>query len=214
MSSETSIQRLRMLMRASVSSSPPPYPMRAAKQFFIVGPSGAGKSTFLDRFFRKTLPKNIRDRCIVARINTLDATGDAATSQLWFTNAVITQLEKQLYPSGYPDWDQLLGLYHGEYLRRLHGVDAQLYKQDKDAFRVKFGQFMDEQVERDREGYLRRLLSDIVTNRKRLPIFVIDNTDEFSLQYKESLFQYFQALRRHVTYCFLFFPVTDKSAWS
>src|SRR5258708_613906 len=73
---------------------------------------------------------------------------------------------------------------------------------------------MDDQVERDREGYLRRLLSDIVENRKRLPIFVVDNTDEFSPQYKQSLFQYFQALRRHVTHCLLLFPLTDRSAWS
>ena len=73
---------------------------------------------------------------------------------------------------------------------------------------------MDEKVEQDREGYLRRLLIDIVENRKRLPIFVIDNTDEFSAPYKELLFQYFQALRRHVTHCLLLFPVTVRSAWA
>ncbi len=52
---------------------------------------------------------------------------------------------------------------------------------DKDAFKEKFGQYMDEQVEKDREGYLNRLLQDVVRNRKKLPILVIDNTDEFTL---------------------------------
>lgn len=181
---------------------------------FVVGPSGAGKSTFLERFFRSTLPQNVRDRCVVINVNALDATGDIATSLAWFTNNAIASIEKQLYAKGFPDWDQLLGLYHLEYKRRSEGVDAELYKHDKEAFRRKFGEYMDEKVEQDREGYLRRLLIDIVENRKRLPIFVVDNTDEFAAPYKEALFQYFQSLRRHVTHCLLLFPLTDRSAWA
>ena len=181
---------------------------------FVVGPSGAGKSTFLERFFKTTLPTNIRERCVVINVNALDATGDAATSLAWFTNNIISSIEQQLYSKGFPEWEQLLGLYFRDYKRRSEGVDAELYKQDKDAFRRKFGEYMDDQVEKDREGYLKRLLIDIVENRKRLPIFVVDNTDEFSLPYKQTLFQYFQALRRHVTHCLLLFPLTDRSAWS
>jgi len=70
---------------------------------FIVGPSGAGKSTFLERFFRATLPKAIRDRCVVINVNALDATGDTETSLSWFTNDAISAIEKQLYPKGFPD---------------------------------------------------------------------------------------------------------------
>lgn len=179
---------------------------------FIVGPSGAGKSTFLERFFAKTLPSAVRDRCLVVNINMLDATGDLSTA--WVTSAIIRSLESQLYEAGYPLWSDLLGLYHSEYKRRSEGTDAQLYLRDKQAFKEKFGLYVEEQVETDREGYLRRLLKDIVVNRKRLPVFVIDNTDEFSTEYKQVLFQYFQALRRHATHCLLLFPVTDRSAWA
>src|SRR5207253_6230554 len=133
-----------------------------------------GKSTFLERFFRTTLPTNIRERCVVINVNALDATGDAATSLAWFTNNIISSIEQQLYSKGFPEWEQLLGLYFRDYVRRSEGVDAELYKQDKDAFRRKFGEYMDDQVEKDREGYLKRLLIDIVENRKRLPIFVVD----------------------------------------
>ncbi|UTD29162.1 cold shock domain-containing protein [Bradyrhizobium sp. WD16] len=181
---------------------------------FIVGPSGAGKTTFLERFFKATLPHNVRERCVVVNVNALDATGDTGTSPAWFTNDIISKIEKELYPKGFPNWDQLLGLYYQEYVKRSEGVDAELYKRDKNAFKEKFGTYMDERVEQDREGYLRRLLIDIVENRKRLPIFVVDNTDEFSAQFKETLFQYFQSLRRHVTHCLLLFPLTDRSAWA
>jgi cold shock CspA family protein len=58
------------------------------------------------------------------------------------------------------------------------------------------------------------LLIDVVKNRKKLPIFVIDNTDEFDLDYKVSVFQYFQSLRRSAAHCLLIFPATDRSAWT
>ncbi len=108
----------------------------------------------------------------------------------------------------------MLGLYHGEYQRRIKGVDAQLYKRDKQEFKIKFGEFLEKKVEDDREGYLKRLIADIVTNRRMLPIILIDNTDEFTLEYKQKIFQFSQSLRRHANHCLTIFPVTDKSAWS
>jgi hypothetical protein len=181
---------------------------------FIVGSSGAGKSTFIKRFFQSTLPLSIRDRCVVINVNTLDASGDEEAALSWVTNSAISIIEKQLYESGFPNWDQLLGLYYKDYVRRSEGVDRSLYRNDKEVFRIKFGQYMDEQVEKDREGYLKRLLIDIVENRKCLLIFCIDNTDKFLPHYKEKLFQYFQSLRRHASHCLLLFPLTDRSAWA
>lgn len=181
---------------------------------FIIGPTGAGKTTFLDRFFRKTLPDPVRRRCVLVGINCLDATGREDTALQWLTESLITTLEKEVYEEGSPSWDELVGLYHREYRRRSIGVDKQLYGNDKQKFKEKFAEFLDERVESDREGYLKRILADVVNNRKMLPIIVIDNTDEFSNEYKQKFFQFSQALRRHANHCLLIFPVTDKSAWS
>ncbi|MCT8266861.1 cold shock domain-containing protein [Afifella sp. JA880] len=181
---------------------------------FIVGPSGAGKSTFLDRFFKKTLPPLIRSRCVVISINALDATGDPTTAIPSMTNRVISLIEDNIFTDGIPEWDNLLGLYHLEYLKRLKGVDADLYAADKPAFKRKFAGIVEDLVENDREGYLLKLLRDVVSNRNKLPIFVVDNTDEFDISYKEKVFQYFQSLSRSAKFCLLIFPVTDKSAWS
>ena len=184
------------------------------KTVFIVGPTGAGKSTFLDRFFKKTLPKALRDRCVVCRINCLDFSGEQSVSLKWLTESLISSLEKQVYTEGSPDWDELQGLYFSEYRSRARGVDSQLYNSDRQAFKIKFGEFLESVVQSDREGYLKRVLSDVVRNRKKLPIIVIDNMDEFVLENKASIFQFSQSMARHTRHCLLIFPVTDKTAWS
>jgi len=181
---------------------------------FIVGPTGAGKSTFVERFFRKTLPRPIRRRCVLVRVNCLDATGREDTALDWLTERLISELENEVYKDGAPNWDDLLALYHSEYKRRAEGVDAKLYGRDKQAFKEKFGDFLDDRVENDREGHLKRMLKDVVNNRKSLPVILIDNTDEFSNEYKQKVFQFAQAIRRHTNHCLVIFPVTDKSAWS
>ncbi|WP_230432321.1 AAA family ATPase [Plesiomonas shigelloides] len=183
------------------------------QSIFIVGPTGSGKTTFLERFFSKTLSKAIRDKCIVLNVNCLDSSGDDQTIINWMIERLIVQLEGQLYTDGIPTWDDLRGLYHGQYLRRVRGVDKELYETDKSAFKIKFGEFLENEVERDREGYLNRILKDVLANRHMLPIIVIDNTDEFSLEFKTKIFQLSNSIKRNIMHCMLFFPVTDKSAW-
>ena len=181
---------------------------------FIIGPTGSGKTTFLERFFKKTLPPHIRRKVEPLRVNFLDASGERSIIQAWMTEQLIEAIEKSIFVDGIPQWDDLLGLYFGDYRRRAQGVDAVLYKNQPDKFRQKFGEYMDEKVEHDREGYLRRLLIDIVQNRKKIPVIIVDNTDEFDLDLRKAIFQYAQALRRHAKHCIVIQPVTDKSAWS
>lgn len=186
----------------------------SGQTIFIVGPTGAGKSTFLDRFFRKTLSSSLRRQCLVVQVDCLDASGRKETVLQWLTESIITSLENLIYQDGAPSWDDLRGLYYSEYQRRSKGVDALLYERDRDKFREKFAEFLDRSVEEDREGYLKRILKDAVDSRKTLPILVIDNTDEYPIEYKRTIFQFAQSLRRHANHCLLIFPVTDKSAWS
>lgn len=186
----------------------------SGQSVFIVGPTGAGKSTFLDRFFKRTLSSSLRKRCIVTRVNCLDSSGRTDILLSSITETMIRALEQELYPNGHPTFVDLQGLYHSEYVRRSEGADAQLYARDKGAFKEKFGEYLNQVVQDDREGYLKRLLTDVVRNRKQLPIILFDNTDEFTLAFKTSIFQFAQSLRRHAQHCLLIFPVTDKSAWS
>lgn len=186
----------------------------SGESVFVVGPTGSGKSTFIERFFKKTLSEETKGKCVAVRLNFLEASGSIEPTLNWITETLIGKLEAALFNGGSPSWDELRGLYFSDYTRQRKGAFAKLYKRDKGEFQEKFGEFMGRKVEDDREGYLKRLLADIVHNRQKLPVIIADNTDEFGSAAKEAIFQFIQALRVHSEHCILIFPITDKSAWS
>lgn len=181
---------------------------------FIVGPTGSGKTTYIDRFFSKILPTGTRERCLTLNINCLDATGDDSTTTGWITEKIISLLESDLFEDGYPEYSELQGMYFGHYKRMSSGYLKKIYENDRPQFDKEFASFLKAEVEENRESYLENLLHFAIHNRRKLPIIVVDNTDEFSLDFKVKVFQFCNAYRRKVIYCMLMFPVTDKSAWS
>src|ERR1039458_7244044 len=150
-----------------------------AENIILVGNNGAGKSTFLERFFGAVLEPHLRQRCMVARIDLLKATGDLNSIVPWLTRELKNMLEGLLYPGGQPSFDELQGLYWREYQRWMKGPFRPLYESDKTAFKIKFSDFLNEQMETDAHSYILRLLEDVVRNRKLLPCIIFDNTDHF-----------------------------------
>jgi len=199
------------LIRGNVQAA---LPSDSDMSVFIVGPTGSGKTTYIDRFFSKILPASTRDSCLTININCLDATGEDATSTVWITEVIISSLESKLFQEGYPDYRELQGMYFSTYKRMAAGYLKKTYENDRDLFDSKFEEVLEAEVKDNREGYLSNLLHLAVHNRKKLPIMVVDNTDEFTLEFKVKVFQLCNAYRRKVKYCMLMFPVTDKSAWS
>ncbi|MDA5543329.1 cold shock domain-containing protein [Yersinia rochesterensis] len=181
---------------------------------FIVGPTGSGKTTYINRFFSKILPTGTRENCLTLNINCLDATGNDTTTTAWISERIITLLECDLFNEGYPEYSELQGMYFSHYKRMTSGYLKKIYENDRNAFDVKFSEFLEKEVKTNREGYLESLLHFAIHNRNKLPIVIVDNIDEFSLDFKVRIFQFCNAYRRKVKYCMLMFPVTDKSAWS
>lgn len=182
---------------------------------FIVGPNGAGKSTFVERFFKKILRQDLRVRCLSIHVDLLDITGSAASCSREAIEILIDIVHSQIYSeTGGPNYDQIRGLYFSEYERRRKVTQRTLYNTNKNDFQIKFDEYIENIVENNREDYIKRLLKDIVNNRKILPVIVFDNIDDHDEQTKILIFQLAQSLRRHVTHCLLIFPITDKTAWA
>jgi len=180
----------------------------------IVGNNGAGKSTFLERFFDSVLEPSVRARCLVVRIDLLKSSGDLPSLGTWLTGEIKRNLELHLYEEGNPTYDELQGLYFHEYRRWAKGQFKPLYESDKSAFKIKFGEFLTEQLDRDPYGYVLRLLSDIVKNRKLLPCLIFDNCDHFpDLNFQEAVFQFSQAIHGEIPFTFIVMPITDRSFW-
>lgn len=194
-------------VRAAINSE-------SGETIFIVGPTGSGKSTFVKRFFSQTLQVPVRSKCIVSKINFLDYSGDAEVLQSWITEHLISEIHDSVYEAGIPNWDQLKGLYYKEYRQRKVGVDRHIYERDYETFRDRFSDYLDSQVNKNRESYLQRLILDLIHNRKFLPVFVVDNTDEFPAPTRLAVFQYFEAIKRSCGHVLLVFPITDKAAIS
>ena len=181
---------------------------------FIVGPTGSGKTTYIDRFFAKILPKSTRESCLTINVNCLDASGEKSTATAWIAEEIILMLERDLFDEGHPGYKDLQGMYFSQYKRMASGYLKKIYENDRNAFDEKFAEFLEAEIRGNREGYLESLLHFAIHNRKKLPIIIVDNTDEFTLDFKIQIFQFCNSYRRKVKHCMLMFPVTDKSAWS
>lgn len=189
-------------------------PLDSDLSVFIVGPTGSGKTTYIDRFFQKILPQDLRESCLTIKINCLEETGEESTVIKSITEKLIGFIELELFKGDMPKYDDLRGVYFNLYKRMSTGHLKKVYENDRASFDSKFADKLEEEIYSNREGYLESLLQFAINNRKKFPIIIVDNTDEFSLDFKSKVFQFCNAYRRKVKLCMLIFPVTDKSAWS
>lgn len=178
----------------------------------IVGTKGAGKSTFIDRFFRYVLPNELRPDCIVASVNLGDSPGEPDSIVSWLNRHLLDKLEQALFGQGGPSYDELQGMYFDEYQRWSQGPYKHLYDTDKTEFKIRFGSHIDKRREERPEEYIKRMIRHIVCARRKVPCIVFDNTDHFSIQFQERVFQYARSIYE-AEMCLVIIPITDKTSW-
>lgn len=177
----------------------------------IVGGKGAGKTTFIERFFKYTLTNQARDECIVININLAKSQGDEKTIIEWLNNQLVDTLEQQVY-DGSPSYKELQGMFFGEYKRLSEGSFKFLYDTDKNAFKIKFGEIIEDKRRNRPDEYNKKLIGNIVKSRKKIPCLVFDNTDHFSIEFQEKVFQYAMSIYESEL-CLILLPITDKTSW-
>lgn len=178
----------------------------------IIGNKGAGKSTFIDRFFRLILDKQLRGHCLVLRVDLANSDGNQAAVSDWLTDKLKTELEVNLFKDGYPTYDDLQGIFFSEYKRWSDGEYKPLYQRDKGAFKEKFGELISNLIAKQPQEYIRKLLRNSTDSRKLMPCIVFDNTDHFPQSFQESVFQFAQSIYREC-FSFIICPITDRTVW-
>ena len=189
--------------------------IKATKQnefVLLVGIKGAGKSTFVDRFFKNILPRDLAKECIVARVNLASCKGNEKQVTQWLDENLLKVLENEVYDGKHPSWNELLNLFFDEYQRWSNGPHKHLYDSDKQSFKTKFGEHMEKRREERPHEYIQRILRDIVNSRKKVPCLVFDNTDHFSVEFQEKVFQYARSLYESEI-ALVMVPITDRTSW-
>ena len=185
---------------------------RRGEFVLVIGNKGAGKTTFIDRFFRLVLDRQIREQCLVARIDLADSTGDLDNLNSWLTEYLKTTLERELFHTSVPRYEELQGVFWKEYDRWRKGEHKFLYRKDREQFKIDFGKHVYELVEQHPDRYVIALLDHAVRGRQLLPCLIFDNTDHFPQQYQEKVFQIAQSFFRKVL-SFVICPITDRTIW-
>jgi cold shock CspA family protein len=186
---------------------------KRGEKILLIGNKGSGKSTFIDRFFEMTLDARMRRRCLVLK---LDLAGyEAGTSALadWLDRNLQRQIDQQLYHENPPSFDELRGVFHSTYQRWSVGPHKHLYETDQTAFKVKFGEHLEDIIDKRPHEYCVAQIKNAIASRHRLPCIVFDNTDQFPSEVQQAVFQYANALYEQTKVCFLIVPITDQTVW-
>ena len=178
----------------------------------LVGTKGAGKSTFIDRFFRYVLPRQLLDDCLVVKINLADSEGDDAGVPTWLNHHLLHALEQAIFGEDAPTYEELQGMFYDEYTRWRKGTLRPLYEQNKAQFQIEFGHHIERRREERPHEYIERLLAHVVSLRRKLPCIIFDNADHFTIEFQERVFQYARSLYEKQI-CLVIMPITDRTSW-
>ena len=101
---------------------------RRSETILLIGNKGAGKSTFIDRFFEQVLPRRLRDKCVVVRVDLEKYHGDPSAIVSWAILQLRSHLEAADCSSNPPSYDELMGIFFSEYQRWSVGSRKHLYE--------------------------------------------------------------------------------------
>jgi hypothetical protein len=189
--------------------------MQRHEMILLVGTKGSGKSTFVDRFFNDVLTSNIAKDCVIIRIDLSPSGGDASKVVDWLDQHVLEATELAAFQgrdSTTPEYEDLQGMFYGEYSRWKNGPHKPLYERDKGAFKEKFGEHVEEIRKSKPRDYILGLLHQIAGSWKRVPCIIFDNADHFDVPFQEAVFNYANSIYSR-SICLLILPITDTTSW-
>lgn len=186
--------------------------MQKPELILLVGTKGAGKTTFLDRFFSDVLPPEIREECVVVRVDLSVSGRDANSILSWLDRTTLELTEKAIYGNESPSYEEIQGMFWGEYSRWRDGPYKHLYDSDKTQFKILFGEHIEKRREDTPHKYLVQMLRRVILGHKKVPCLVFDNADHFDVRFQEEVFKFAYSIHKETT-CLIIVPITDTTSW-
>lgn len=128
----------------------------------------------------------------------------------WLDNTLLEECEATLY-NGAPTSEEIQGIFYGEYTR-LKRAKKVLYESNKTQFKIEFSNHIENRRENRPTEYIQKLIGNIVKSRRKIPCIIFDNTDHFSIEIQDKVFQYGRAIYENEI-CLVIVPITDKTSW-
>lgn len=189
--------------------------MQRREMILLVGTKGSGKTTFVDRFFSDVLVKDVANDCILIRVDLSPSGGDTANIVQWLDQHVLEASEAAAFQgqaSLTPKYEDLQGMFYGEYDRWRNGPHRHLYDRDRNAFKEKFGEYVEHIRQTRPRDYILGLLRQIAGSWKKVPCLIFDNADHFDVPFQEDVFNYANSIYSR-SMCLLILPITDTTSW-
>lgn len=182
------------------------------KFILLVGSKGSGKTTFVDRFFKRVLPYETKKDLVLLRVDLAHHQGDYNNVNNWLNDRLIEELEKLVFTKQVSSEDIIGKAFFDEYQRWSQGTLKELYETDKIQFKIKFGEHIEDIRRNKPSDYIKRIVGYITKSNHKIPCLVFDNTDHFTIQFQENVFQYARAIYESEL-CVVILPITDKTSW-
>lgn len=185
----------------------------AGELVLLAGVKGSGKSTFVSRFFRRILPKELRERCAFISVDVGTYSDDTGVGT-FVSKQFLAKLDDLLEAEGRLTYDHLQGAFFSDY-QRLVATFKTEHDTKPAEFKTRFGNHVEGLRGTDPQAYIAGLVGHIAKGWERLPVVVFDNADHFSPTIQEEVFRYAVAISRNaaIPVCLAIIPVTERTIW-
>lgn len=178
----------------------------------IIGSRSAGKSTFIERFFDHVIDADLRAGICVARVDIAKYHDDPVHVADWLDRKLLDALESAIFNDMPATYEDIMGMFWGEYQRMSSGTLRHLYESDKEDFKLQFGRHIEKRREEQTHDFICKLIRHISRGRKKVPCIILDNADHHSFEFQEKVFQYARSIYESEI-CLMIMPITDKTSW-
>ena len=178
----------------------------------LLGSVGVGKSTFIQRFRKVLLAKEIDESGIWLYLNFKQFSDTGSTIDEFICGQIDDALSNEYAALGLNNWAFLKQAYHAEYEKLKRGALEPLHSKDPAEFELEFGRKIDAWSESKAEDHIVKLLSTAIKRLEKKVFLVFDNADQLNPDTQNAIFLAAEKLAERIG-CYALISMREESYW-